>query len=227
MTDHRCLPPEELETIAALAPGDHRRAHLEHCPRCRNLVRLYQDFVSPPPLPPEAQAAEAGRELRRRLAAALPGLSLVAGEGRGGQNGGAPDRARFWRRSARPLIALAAVFVCCLGLFALRQQLLEPADRVPGSAPALLRGAAEPSSTTLAVGRSPDGVRLSWQRPADADRTVVVLLDEAWQEVARVVAADGDTYLLSAAETARARYARVLFEDRGDVVATTRTVVLP
>jgi len=224
--DVGCLPPEELEAIGTLPADDPRRRHLEHCPRCRTLARRYRQFVDPAPLPAAAGGAAAGRELSRRLHLAIPELAPVGEANHRGRDTADPGRSHIWRRPARPLLAIAAVLVCCLGLLALRHQLSEPQTRGPADAPVLLRG--DPNAPPLlTVTREPAGVRLAWQTPAGTDKAVVVLLDERFQETARLTAGAGGALVLAAGQIGAARYARVLFEDRGDVVAMTRTVALP
>jgi hypothetical protein len=215
----RCLPAEDLADILALPDDDERRRHVDDCPRCRTLARRYRDFLSPAPLPPEADAEAASRALRDRLVTALPELapSLEAEDA-------TSDRRvhidwRPTRRSWRPFVAVAAVLVCCLGLLSIRDQLLEPAPE-----PGIMRGD-DLGPAALVIDGTAAGFDLSWGLPDGTDQVEIVLIDAALVEIERIGVGPVNQHRLATVPDA-ARYVRVDFVSTGDVVATTRTLPL-
>ncbi len=216
MMDRQCLRPEDLAGIQSLPDDDARKVHLTQCPRCRAFVRRYADFMDPVPLPAEADAGRASVDLKRRLDEAIPELHAD-------DHGSRPQ---WWRRHSRSLLAFAAAVVCCVGILSVRQRILT--TEAGPATPVVVRG---DSSTLPAFQVRPgqDGPRLAWQRPAEADAVVVVLLDSTLQEIGRIPVAEGDAWTLSASHrlAAAARYARVIFMQADDMLASTRTLTLP
>ena len=231
MVDH-CLPVEDLAEILTLPADDERRRHLKDCPRCRTLARRFRDFLTPAPLPPEADAEAASRALRERLTTALP--ELVPALESEGQQHGQPVTTRTgqpgWRPSRntmRPLMAVAAVLVCCVGLLTVRHQLMEPGangNLEPGFDGPVLRGE-NLAPASLVVTDMTQGIKLSWGQPADTDATELVLIDANLGEIARLDIGTSGTFDLSRPPV-DARYARVEFLQAGDVVSSTRTIPL-
>jgi len=228
----RCLQIEDLAEILTLPQDDERRRHLNDCPRCRTLARRYRDFLTPAPLPPEADAVAASRALRDRLTIALPELApaLESEDQRVGQPVSAGKRRVGWRpdrKLAQPIIAVAAVLICCVGLLTARHQLLEPrADRAFDGP--VLRGENLAPATFVVTNISSDmarGFQLSWGQPADTDATELVLIDANLGEIARIDIGTTGSFDLSQ-PPAKARYARIEFLFVGDVVSSTRTIPL-
>ena len=229
---NRCQPVENLAEILTLPSDDERRRHLEECPRCRTLARRFRDFLSPAPLPPEADAEAASRALRERLTTALPELvpALESEDQRQEQPVTAHTRQWGWRpsrKSMRPLMAVAAVLVCCVGLLTVRHQLMEPGangNLEHGSDVPVLRGE-NLAPASLVVADMAQGFKLSWGQPTDTDAAELVLIDANLGEIARLDIGTSGTFDL-ARPPADARYARVEFLLAGDVVSSTRTIPL-
>ena len=221
----RCLSPEDLAEVATL-PEDHpRQRHLTRCARCRTLARRFRDFLDPAPLPPEADAEAASCMLRQRLAGALPPLAPAL-EGEGSTAAAAEPPVRGARRLpvGRSLLALAAVLVACIGLMTARNQLTQP-DTTPSMERRQLRGD-ELRPQVLELSAAAGGLDLAWSQPAGTDASQAVFLDASLGEIARrPVGISGDHRIASL--PAGARYLRVEFLQRGDVVATTRTLPIP
>jgi hypothetical protein len=76
-----CYSREQLADIATLAADDPRRAHLESCPRCRDRLAAYQEWLARGPQPGLASRFRALRNLPRLRAAlaVAAGLLLIAG----------------------------------------------------------------------------------------------------------------------------------------------------
>ena len=216
----RCFDAEDLAEIVTLPTTDPRRRHADECPRCRTLARRFRDFLDPAPLPPEADAEAAGRMLRQRLTTALPELAPALQTD--SRVSVAPRRQRV--RFARPLLAAAAVLVCCLGLLGIRNQLTQPAaDR--SLERSVLRGE-DFSPTALGVVAQGGGLELTWGQPADTDASEAVFFDGNLDELA-TVPLDTSGSLVLAQIPEGARYIRIEFLSGGDVVASTRTVPVP
>ena len=228
----QCLQIEDLAEILTLPQDDERRRHLADCPRCRTLARRYRDFLTPAPLPPEADAEAASRALRERLTTALPELvpALENEDRRSDRPVPARTRQIGWRpdrKLLRPLMAVAAVLVASVGLLTVRHQLLEP-DAGRGFDVPVLRGEVL-ASAALAItdigSDSARGYRLSWGQPADTDAAELVLIDANLGEIARIDLGTTGAFDLSQ-PPADARYARIEFLFAGDVVSSTRTIPL-
>jgi hypothetical protein len=225
----RCLPPEDLARILALPADDPARRHVDGCPRCRTLARRFQDFLAPSPLPPAAGATAAGKELRQRLDAALPGPRMLIGQRwKPGSGTGGPARS-LRRRPARPWYAMAAVLVLAVGFLAIRHQLLAPDGLPGGQAPVLRGGQTQPEAPRLL--EDSDGIKLTWQPHPETDRAVIVVLDGDLGEITRLPVADTGQHRFAPAGTPEAlppqgRYLRVRFTLAGDVVDSTRTLPL-
>lgn len=228
----RCLQIEDLAEILTLPQDDERRRHLDDCPRCRTLARRYRDFLTPAPLPPEADAEAASRALRERLTIALPELvpALESEDQQVNQPVAAHNRQLGWRPArnmVRPLIAVAAVLVCCVGLLTVRHQLLEPRAERGFDGP-VLRGENLAPATLVVTPIASDmaqGLRLSWGQPADTDAAELVLIDANLGEITRIDIGTTGSFDLSQPPT-NAWYARVEFLLVGDVVSSTRTIPL-
>ncbi len=219
MMVQRCVNPEDIAEIVTLTSDDPRRQHLDQCPRCGTLARRFRDFLDPAPLPPEADAEAAGRMLRQRLTIALPELApaLEADD----RLETTPPRARF--HFNRPLLAVAAVLVCCLGLLGIRNQLVQPPT--DGALErSVLRGA-DLSPTALEVVKADAGLELTWGQPAGTDASETVFFDGNLSQIERLDTGTTGTYELARVPDG-ARYIRVEFLQAGDVIASTRTVPL-
>lgn len=194
-------------------------------PADRVLGRRYEDFMNPAPLPDEADSSWAGDELDRRLKALTPLASTISGNpDRVRQSSPKSRRSPFqrWIPQRRPFLAVAAVVVLAVGMLSLRSQLLDPASQDQP----ILRGRVVPSQI-LDVSPVQDGVALAWHRPVSADRSVIVLFDDTFVEIARIEAGNLSTMTLAPEVVATARYARVEFIADGDVIQTTRIHPLP
>jgi hypothetical protein len=225
----RCLELEDIADLASLPEDDPRRRHVAECPRCRTLARRFRDFLAPAPLPPEADAEAAGRMLRRRLSTALPELApALEADDRAAHDRAATARpGRGDRRGlpvARPLLAVAAVLVACLGLLAVRNQLTQP-DAPASLERSILRGEdLRPAALELAA--TGQGLDLLWGQPADTDASQAVFFDGNLDEIARFPVGTDGAHHLSRVPTG-ARFVRIEFLQLGDVVIRTRTMTLP
>ena len=219
----RCLRPEDLGSDLSL--DDLGRRHIEDCPRCRLLLRQYEDFLATDILPAEADAGSASQELSRRLAAAIPTLTLVDEAGNGSRPSPRSHDERARRRlprSGRPLLAMAAILVCCLGLLTIRHRLLAPEPTLTGNQP-VLRGDQDGGVRLMLI----DDI-LVWQAPSAIDQTVVVLFDASLEELARIpVTGAEELSLIGHPQRAAIAYARVLFLQAGDEVEKSQMLMLP
>jgi hypothetical protein len=174
----------------------------------------------------------ASRALRERLTIALPELApaLESEDQRVGPPVSARNRQIGWRPArnmARPLIAVAAVLVCCVGLLTVRHQFLEPSAEHGFDGP-VLRGENLAPATFVVTPIASDltqGFQLTWGQPADTDATELVLIDANLGEIARLDIGTTGSFDLSQ-PPADARYARVEFLFAGDVMSSTRTIPL-
>ena len=219
MMVNRCLSPESLAEIATLSPKDPRRRHLDECPRCGTLARRYRDFLDPAPLPPEADAEAASRILRQRLSTALPELApaLEADD----RNQTTTPRAR--NRFVRPLMAVAAVLVCGVGLLGIRNQLTQPGGDGPPQRSVIRGNDLSPTALDLVVQET--GLDLAWNQPADTDASETVFFDSNLTQIERLDSGTAGHFHL-ADLPAGTRYVRIEFLQAGDVVASTRTLPL-
>jgi len=212
--DDRCHLLEDLPQIMDLPEGDARRQHLDHCPRCQTLARQFDAFMHPGPLPTAADLAGAGAELDRRLEDELK-LSMRPANSQ-------TRKHSFWRLApgqGRPLLAMAAVVVICVGLLTVRHQMVEESPR-GGSDVAILRGQA---ALTLA---QVEGNNLNWTLPEQADEATVVLYNASLQEIAKIAAPMTTTLDLTTISHPDTRYVRVLFLSSGDIVKQSSIITL-
>ena len=159
MTD-RCPSLEGLLHQAQLPPGHAGRAHLDHCPRCRSLVKSHAAFLAGSP-------AHADGEREARLASALEqeiGLAPTR------QRPAHPVLRLLRSRATAPVLAMAAVLALAVGL----QRL----DRGPAEGPlGITRSAAPVTGLVLQAEWSAGGtLELSWQGAPTESRSFRVLL---------------------------------------------------
>jgi len=213
--DDRCHFIEDLPQIMNLPEGDTGRQHLDQCPRCQTLARQFDAFMHPGPLPTAADLAGAGSELNRRLEDEL-NLSMSPVTTRPSKNHS------FWRLApgqGRPLLAMAAVLVICVGLLTIRHQMVEESPR-GDSEVTILRGQA---SLTLA---QVEGNNLVWTLPEQSDEATVVLYNASLQEIAKIAAPMTTTLDLTTISHPETRYVRVLFLSGGDIVKQSSIITL-
>ncbi len=177
MTMPGCPPPQSLEELARLAPGDPRREHLEECPRCHARWTALRSFLSGQPVPPGARLDEAKSRLVRALRDEVVGAQMRrAPTARHPFGGGL--RWSAWR----PAIGLAAAGVVILvGL-----RLLESRPEPPS---VLLRGESEVSTVSLApvaVPISQGAMELRWRACPGSDAYQVILFRPGLEEFARL-----------------------------------------
>jgi len=195
MTD-RCPSPEEIASLASVARGDPRRAHVESCPRCQAILLSYEEFMAPDEPPPEAHAADASAELESVLRREVLGPTI-----RHERKMGTRDRLRCFFRV--PVLApAAAVVAIALIVIAVVENGRGGADlRGPAPAPA--------APVVAEMGTDGDGARvLTWQPPAGCNRSVVVLYAADLSEISRQDVATARSLSLPRAH--EARYWRVL-----------------
>lgn len=212
--DDRCHPLEDLPQIMNLPEGDPRRQHLDRCPRCQTLARQFDAFMHPGPMPTAADLDGAGVELNQRLEAELD-LSMSPVTRR------SPNHS-FWRLApgqGRPLLAMAAVLVICVGLLTIRHQMVGTTPR-GDSEVTILRG---PASLILA---QIENNNLIWTLPEQADEATVVLYNASLQEIAKIAAPMTTTLDLTTISHPETRYVRVLFMSRGDIIKQSSIITL-
>jgi hypothetical protein len=180
----------ELLQMADLAPGDERRAHLDRCPRCRNEVVQFRDFMDPADVPAGANADHAERKLAESLSRARHASGMgIDPQAVGRATTSAPStrrvvpgRARWWDwlvSGGRPAWAAAlAVVVVVL--------VLRSGQSPPPGEPAM-RGQGDVVEVELRESRAlpQGGVRLAWTPVPRAEGYVVRVLDSGLNEIAR------------------------------------------
>lgn len=248
---NRCPTVADLAGILAL-PQDHPgHQHMAACPRCRTLARRLGDFLTPGRLPDEADEEAASLELQRRLQEVLPDLlqsdltppdatladdaladdappasrprSLATADRKPAIETIEPLRSPG-RGRRRQWYALAAVVVVAIGLFSIRQQILEPGLPPGGQAP-VLRGIERDLPIPRLIETATE-LRVVWSPHPESDGAVIVLFDADLRELASMAVADrGEHAFVWAAAggalPAAARYLRVEFRQQGDVIGRT------
>jgi hypothetical protein len=199
---HRCLEPDELEGVRALPPDHPRRREVETCPRCRQLLLSYVEFLedrsAPDTIDREGAAARL-REAFEREMGGPAGAPMTQPEAPGGRSEDdarartpsdvGPRSAGVWRphRALRFVMAAAAVAVITslIGVF-LSDHVRRPAGRedvlrtAPDSAGHRLRDRPilfQPRSVA-------SGVELRWTSVPGADAYRVVFMGEDLSQLA-------------------------------------------
>jgi hypothetical protein len=229
----RCLAIADLARILSEAADHPGRRHLADCPRCRTLVRRFTDFLDPAPLPDAAAAPAAAQELQRRLAAALPAVEptpAAAGGRLQSTRDSALPRRSARRHPSRQWFALAAVVVLALGLFSIRQQLLEP-ELPRGRQAPVLRGL-ERDLQPPRVAETAAGLRVLWSPYPQSDGAVIVVLAADLSELVRLAVDDRGEHLFARRDDEgalpdAARFLSVEFVQEGDIVGRTPLLPLP
>jgi hypothetical protein len=167
-----CIDSEGIADVVEL-PADHpTRRHVEDCPRCRNLLRSYQKFVSAEPVA-GAGIADAHHTLDALIASKVGKRSAVT----------RPSSMRLagvFRGFLRPAPLVAAAAVCALVTVVVWQQ-----SRGPES----LRLRSQPTSQTSGLPPAdvrPDGsIHLSWAAVPGADAYQVRIYGPNFTEIYR------------------------------------------
>lgn len=187
MSIERCVSADELHEVLALAPSDPRRVHLEHCPRCRALVRNYEAFLSSA----EAPGAD---EARAALAAALA-------DELGARPAGAA-RAPAGRADNRPRAAFGARLAWAFAAVAVIAALIVVGPRLRSGPPApVLRGDTSEAPRLETPRFAADGsLALRWSAMPGALGYQVLLNDRDLAEIARLPLTTDTTLVIRAAD---------------------------
>lgn len=169
----RCVDLERMGEVADL-PADHPvRRHVDDCPRCRNVLRSYREFVAAEPV------AGFGIDAARRKLDAL--IDSKVGEKRPAvslqpSSGSSLDWLRGFLRPV-PLVAVAAVAIVAATL--LWQQSRE-SDGI------LLRDQSVTQSALPPAEIRPDGsIRLTWAAVPGADAYQIRIYGPSFTEIYR------------------------------------------
>jgi hypothetical protein len=195
---HRCLAMDELESVRTLSPADPRRREIEACPRCRQSLLAYVEFLEDRSAPPDVDRESAAAHLRQAFARALeeaadtavatpPAPSLPAAEPLA-RVARRVDRAWGWPRFRAPMAWATAAVVVVVGLAFYSGERW----RRPAGGEDVLRTA--PDSAKHMAGRPSlfeprpvsSGVELRWTSTQGADAYRVVFLGEDLSQLARL-----------------------------------------
>ena len=191
-----CFDVEQIASVLELPADDARRRHLESCPRCRNLARLYVAFMKARPV--DGARPEEAREHLAQVILQAAGRADAPESTRQTS----PSRKTVSRRDAgarwwplwrlRPAGLLAAAAVITLVAVVLWQD--HP------TAPPVLRDDRAPRPGTLSLRPAETveggGVRLTWTRDRGAERYEVRVYDAELDEVYRHPAVPDTTLVL-------------------------------
>lgn len=225
----RC--PEMEELIAGTTLADEATSHhVRECPRCRNRLRLWDEFRAAGP----AETGAAAQEARQRLRELIDDLATAPAEAGAGdaarpvRTTGIIERFRqLWGAgSLRPALAVASVLIVA-GVAFVTWQATHPG-------PDLLRGVG-PSEQLFEL-RAPrpvsGGVELSWAPVEGAESYQVRLLTAELTEI-RTLPASRTTRLVVPADSLPAPYAagevlayRVVALRSGAVIASSQVGTL-
>lgn len=168
----RCIDSERIADVVELAADHPTRRHVEDCPRCRNLLRSYQKFVSAEPV------AGAGIDDARRTLDAL--INSKVGKRSAATRPSSMRFAHGLRGFLRPAPLVAAAAVCALVAIVVWQQ-----SRGPES----LRLRSQPTSQTSGLPPAdvrPDGsIHLAWPAVSGADAYQVRIYGTNFTEIYR------------------------------------------
>lgn len=184
MTVSPCIPPEDLERVAALPPDDPLRRHVAACPRCSALLDTYALFVDPGAAADAPHVAVADARLTAFLAREIGGAPAPARP--------APARGSWLERrfgpALRPALAFGAIAIVVAGIA------LWP--RAAGHAPseALRGGPGVPAPVVREARLDATGLRVAWSAAPGADDYEVRVYSAELAELARMNA-NGDTVL--------------------------------
>jgi len=186
---------EELGEIAELSSDHPRRREFERSPRGRALLATYRSFVNP-----GAAGAEAGLEQARAHLQAL--LVRELGQSAGPAAAGAagerrpPSNSWSWRSWAalRPVLALAVMVIVAAGAWVATQH--------RGASNPVLRGRRVGGTVELALHApraTAEGLELSWEPVAGADRYEVAFFASDLGDLAHAPATSEPRLVLSLA----------------------------
>ncbi|MBU1700193.1 MAG: hypothetical protein KJ970_04795 [Candidatus Eisenbacteria bacterium] len=178
-----CPSIEELGEWLELDPQDSRRAHIEQCARCRNLLASLREFRAPSHVPADANVRDAEQDLGQILTRELEG----------GEQKKQPLKGRrmFFRR---PAIGLAFAAMALIAVVLFRHQAESPG-------PYVARSVSSNESRLLVLQPPtmlPDGrTVLKWNQLPGADSYRIVLYDLDLTELARFPARVDTSLILS------------------------------
>jgi hypothetical protein len=165
-----CIDATKLAEVIDLPANHPSWRHVEDCPRCRNLVRSYREFM-------QADAVvDSGIDAARRRLDAL--IDARSAERRPAARSGAP----WWRIVLRPapLLAAAATVVVVITALSLWRPSHEPGAPVLRDSPVSGKVALPPADVR------PDGsIQLTWAPVAGADRYQVRIYGPDLKEIYR------------------------------------------
>ncbi len=188
----RCPDEQELFAIAGRSGAEGLEPHLRACPRCRNRLHLYQEFLAGDPTVPSRDSADA----QARLAAVLRDLARpvrAQTSHRSGPGLLGRVRALLLGPGLRPALAVAGLLVVVGGIAMWRES---------NRSPELLRGPGSSGSLfEVEKARQVDGgIELSWQAVEGADAYQVRLLSSELTEI-RMLAPVPDTRIMIPADS--------------------------
>ena len=242
---HYCLVPGDLDAARAMPPGDSRLREIEACPRCRQLLGSYAEFLddrsAPAGLDRERVAEHLRREFDRVLAADTAAGEPLRGPSRAPAatvaraRGARPEGRRWWAGLLRPPVAWAAA-AALAAVFALQfgERWLPPgggADALRAS-PETPRARAAGGLALFAPRPVAAGVELRWTSAPGADAYRVVFLGEELAQVATLDAGPDTLVVLARGELAgtlgpgRTIAWQVVAMQGGDPVASSGTRLL-
>jgi hypothetical protein len=166
-----CINAAKLGEVVDL-PADHPAwRHVEDCPRCRNLVRSYREFMQA-----EAPAGSGIDGARRRLDALIDAKAVET------PSVPRPNARPWWRMVLRPgpVLAAGAAAIVVIAALALWRPSREPGVPVLRDNPVSQEAALPPADVR------PDGsIHLSWAAVAGAERYQVRIYGPDLAEIYR------------------------------------------